>query len=72
MNFNPFEELMYNTSMADSEHGKSSKGVDNSDRNPFSKLEELGEGRMGPLDCLEDNTSIDDSKEGENTRGADD
>ena len=58
--------------MDDSEHGESSKGVDNSDRNPFSKLNELWEEGVGPLDSLKNNTSMDDSKEQENTRGADD
>ena len=72
VNFNPLKELMYNTSMDDSEHGESSKGVDNSDKNPFSKLDELGKEGVSPLDSLEDNTSMDDSKEWENTRGADD
>ena len=51
---------------------ESTKGADDSDRKPLSKLDELEEERVDPLDCLEGNTSMIDSKDGEKTRGADD
>ena len=69
MNFNPFEYLRDSRSMDDSLDRESTKGADDSDRKPFSKLEEES---VDPLDCLEGNTSMIDSKDGENTKGADD
>ena len=43
--------------MDDSLDRECTKGADNSDRKPFSKLDELEE-RVDQLDCLEGNTSM--------------
>ena len=70
MNFNPFEYLRDSRSMDDSMDIESTKGASDSDRKPFSKLDELEEERVDPLDCLEGNTSMIDSKDGEKPSGA--
>ena len=72
MNFNPFDYLRDSRSMDDSMDRESTKGADDSDRKPFSKLDELEEERVDPLNCLEGNTSMIDSKDGEKTMGEDD
>ena len=46
MNFNPFEYLRDSRSMDDSLDRESTKGADDSDRKPFSKLDKLEEERQ--------------------------